>query len=64
MWGEALPRRSRKKEEWGFAPRTASGPEPRAEPEPGAQPLSLFERDGEAEPRLTSGGGAATFGLR
>jgi len=36
----------------------------RAEPEPGAQPNENYSIDGEAEPRLTSGGGAEAVGFK
>jgi hypothetical protein len=36
----------------------------RAEPEPGAKPIIHFQLTGEAEPRLTSGGGAASNGAQ
>ncbi len=42
----------------GSALGSASGPQLRAQPEPRAQPNLLRRENGEAEPRLTSGGTA------
>jgi hypothetical protein len=53
--GSASPERFEKA--LGFAPRSAFGRQ-RAEPEPRAEPHVFQLRGGEAEPRLTSGGGA------
>jgi len=35
-----------------------------AKPEPGAQPILILELNGEAEPRLTSGGEAGVDGIK
>ena len=48
----------------GLCPGSAFGPYHWAEPEPRAQPIRNLELNGEAEPRLTSGGGAGADGVK
>jgi hypothetical protein len=56
--GYASPETNYKK--YGLCPWYGLWPtQARAKPEPGAQPILLFEDNGGAEPRLTSGGVAA-----
>src|SRR5688500_17907269 len=49
---------------WGYAPRPACGPQqPGLSPNEGLSPFRKTQLNGEAEPRLTSGGKAAATTL-
>ena len=59
-----MPRRQVLKELWAEPLARPMAHKLWAKPEPGAQPIQEFRGDGEAEPRLTSGGEAVAKGVQ